>query len=275
MDRPITRTMPNDQLQTELDRYYSYGTDTFVRYTHRLRINEIQKLIIEIANCRVRGERSRGLDAGCSYGVYSIMLAEAGYDVIGIDIDRKEIDWARRWARERELENKITFQLGDLHKLSFRDGTFDLVVCSEVLEHLDDSQLGASELFRILRPNGMAIISMPNIACLFGMMQWAYRKTGLRSLLGKPPLNLHQIQHSRYWFGNIIQLLKASGFAIEKTCSTSHVPYLWTIDEFLGTVTRMPAIASKVDTTIARLPVVKYLGFNFIITARKLSLIHI
>jgi len=261
--------MPNDQLQTELDRYYSYGTDTFVRYTHRLRINEIQKLIIEIANCRVRGERSRGLDAGCSYGVYSIMLAEAGYDVIGIDIDRKEIDWARRWARERELENKITFQLGDLHKLSFRDGTFDLVVCSEVLEHLDDSQLGASELFRILRPNGMAIISMPNIACLFGMMQWAYRKTGLRSLLGKPPLNLHQIQHSRYWFGNIIQLLKASGFAIEKTCSTSHVPYLWTIDEFLGTVTRMPAIASKVDTTIARLPVVKYLGFNFIITARK------
>jgi 2-polyprenyl-3-methyl-5-hydroxy-6-metoxy-1,4-benzoquinol methylase len=261
--------MINDQLQFELDKYYSYRDDNYVRYTHRLRIDHIQKLIVNLSNQHKASDPPKALDAGCGYGVYSVMLAEARYNVFAIDINKEEITKARQWAGVRGLQNKINFQVGDVENIDHRNSTFDLIVCSEVLEHLEHPIFGARELYRVLKPGGSAIISMPNLACLYGLLQWAYRKSGFRSLLGKPPLNLHQIQHSRYWFGNIQGLLKDNGFWIDHKYSTSHLPYLWEVDAFLEKFTTTSSITSMIEAPIGRLPILKYLGFNFIVVARK------
>src|SRR5262249_24563503 len=157
-------------------------------------------------------DKPKALDAGCCHGVYSIILAEAGYNVLGIDINEGEIKKACQWTSERGLQDKITFQVGDIQRINHADSLFDLVVSSEVLEHLDNPIIGARELYRILKSDGTAIISMPNMASFFGMLQWVYRKSGFRSLLGKPPLDTFQIQHSRYWFGNIMRILRDAGF---------------------------------------------------------------
>src|SRR5215510_10545485 len=110
--------MVKDQLQFELDKYYFYRDDNCVRYTHRLRINQIQALITNISNQHRQFDRPpKALDAGCCHGVYSIMMAEAGYDVLGIDINKEEIKRACQWAGERGLENKITFEVGDIQKI--------------------------------------------------------------------------------------------------------------------------------------------------------------
>jgi len=265
--------MIEDQLQLELDRYYSYGDDNQVRFTHRSRINQISKLINNFSYQHKRAAIAQALDAGCGYGIYSLLLAEAGYDVIGIDINEKEVRNACNWASERGVQDKITFQIGDIQNIRHGDSTFDLIVCSEVLEHLEDPIAGARELWRTLKNNGTAIISMPNVACLYGLLQWCYRNSGLRSLLGKPPLTQHQYQHSRFWFGNILTILKTVGFRIESIHSTAHIPYLWDVDHFLEKVVN-GSLVMNMDHLLSELPGFRYFGFNFIVVVSKGGLSH-
>ena len=51
--------------------------------------------------------------------------------------------------------------MGDALKLPFRDGCFDKVICSEVLEHVDDPHQGIEEMVRILRPGGLLAVTVP------------------------------------------------------------------------------------------------------------------
>jgi len=260
--------MIKDQLQLELDRYYSYGRDNQVRFTHRSRINQLSKLINNFSARHKGPARAQALDAGCGYGIYSLLLAEAGYDVFGIDINEEEIRKASNWASERGVQDRITFQIGDVQNIRHGDSTFDLIVCSEVLEHLEDPINGARELWRTLKDNGTAIISMPNVACLYGLLQWSYRSSGLRSLLGKPPLTQHQIQHSRFWFGNILTILKTVGFQVESIYSTAHLPYLWDVDRFFEKLVKV-SLVMNMDNLLSKLPGFRYLGFNFIVVVSK------
>jgi 2-polyprenyl-3-methyl-5-hydroxy-6-metoxy-1,4-benzoquinol methylase len=260
--------MIRDRLQTELDKYYGYNGDNCVRYTHRLRIDRIGKIIQRCSNSHSESRKPKALDAGCNHGVYSLLLAEAGCDVLGIDINEQEVARACEWAGERGLQNSVVFQVGDIQHINSSDSAFDLIVCSEVLEHLDTPEKGVRELYRVLKPNGIAIISMPNMGCLFGFLQWTYRKSGIRSALGKPPLDTFQIQHSRYWFGNILKLLKENGFQIGEKYSTSHLPYVWEIDALLDRFMRI-SFASRLESAISTFPLLRYLGFNFIVIARK------
>lgn len=260
--------MIKDQLQLELDQYYSYGRDRQVRFGHRSRINQLSKLINNVSAQHKDSARARALDAGCGFGIYSLLLAEAGYDVFGIDINEEEVRKACIWARERGVQDCITFKIGDVQNIKHGDSTFDLIVCSEVLEHLEDPAAGAREIWRTLKDNGTAIISMPNVACLYGLLEWSYRRSGLRSLLGKPPLTQHQIQHSRYWFGNILTLLRSVGFQVESIHSANHLPYLWEIDHVLEKLATA-SLAMKMDNLLGKLPGFQYLGFNFIVVVTK------
>jgi SAM-dependent methyltransferase len=69
-------------------------------------------------------------------------------------------------------------QIDDASVLPFEAESFDVVVCSEVLEHLFEPQLAAAEAFRVLRPQGRLIVTVPNAAywrdridALFGIWQ--------------------------------------------------------------------------------------------------------
>jgi 2-polyprenyl-3-methyl-5-hydroxy-6-metoxy-1,4-benzoquinol methylase len=261
--------MVEDQFQRELDEYYGYRNDSLVRYTHRIRIDRLHRLIRRFASSTERSASPLALDAGCGFGVYSLLLAEAGCRVIGVDINAEEIARARQWAAARGVAQQIDFRVGDLHTCAVGESLYDLVVCSEVLEHLESPDLGAANLYRALKSGGTAIVSMPNMACLFGLLQWLYRKTGVRQLLGKPPLDLHQIQHSKYWFGNITRILTRAGFVIEDVGSTSHIPFLWSLDSWFARHLSTPSLATRIDEAVSRWPGLNYLGFNFIVVGRK------
>ena len=261
--------MINDPFQTELDRYYGYATQNFVRYTHRIRIDHLRDLIHDVAAADGHSRRPKALDAGSGFGVYSILMAEAGYDVTGVDINEEEVRQAKLWAAARGVQHRIDFRVGDLEKMTDGTDAFDLIVCSEVLEHLDRPDAGARNLHRLLKPGGLAIITMPNMACLLGLMQWSYRKSGLRALLGKPPLDLHQIQHSRYWFGNILRILRDAGFQVDRVGSTSHSPLWWDVDAVLTRLLGAGSVCSRLDALAGRLPGLNYFGFNLVVLLRK------
>jgi len=97
------------------------------------------------------------LDAGCGTGYGSAILADAGAsEVIGIDI---AADVVTGTAGTHEA---VSMRAGDVRALDFPDGRFDLVVCFEVIEHLDDPMAGLDELARVLAPDGLLLVSSPN-----------------------------------------------------------------------------------------------------------------
>ena len=99
------------------------------------------------------------LDAGCGTGYGTEILADAGATrVVGIDVSEAAITEAKSNSSRQTSE----FLLGDLHSLPFADASFDLAVCFEVIEHVENQQLAIAELRRVLRPTGILTISSPN-----------------------------------------------------------------------------------------------------------------
>lgn len=92
------------------------------------------------------------LDAGCGPGAALVYLSQFG-DVIGVDVS----DEALKFARKRGKVIK-----GDISELPFKDKTFDVVVCLDVLYHKwVDVQKAFSELKRVLKPGGILFIREP------------------------------------------------------------------------------------------------------------------
>ena len=101
------------------------------------------------------------LDYGCGNGYASINLLRAGArHVTGIDISEAEVGLARERAAAAGLAERTTFRAADGHATGFEDDSFDLVVGSSILHHLD-LRPALVELRRILRPGGRAVFAEP------------------------------------------------------------------------------------------------------------------
>lgn len=104
----------------------------------------------------VKGKRV--LDAGCGYGYYSLLLAKRGAMVTGIDVSEKMIGLAKNNACEASIECK--FFVCDMQDLSmFNKNTFDIVASSIVVGYLDRLEKAFSEVFRVLKRNGVFAFS--------------------------------------------------------------------------------------------------------------------
>lgn len=114
--------------------------------------------IIESINPK-KGEKI--IDLGCGTGYYLFLLSNLGIklNLTGFDYDKKAI----REAYDFFHDKKIKFVTGDLHKITFKGNSFDKAVVSEVLEHVENDEKVLKEVYRILKPNGALVISVPGI----------------------------------------------------------------------------------------------------------------
>jgi ubiquinone/menaquinone biosynthesis C-methylase UbiE len=102
------------------------------------------------------------IDCGCGPGSITADLAAlvAPGAVVGIDIEPRQLEAAERLAIERGVKN-ISFQQASVYELPFPDASFDVSVAHFVLEHVSDPLRGLREMFRVLRPGGVAAIKDP------------------------------------------------------------------------------------------------------------------
>jgi SAM-dependent methyltransferase len=142
------------------------------------------------------GRNSKILEIGCSGGPLIRALNELGYkNVQGIDISRDAIDLCRR----REIHDVFVM---DGSKPEFEDGQFDIVIASDVLEHIEDEEKALSEWNRILRPAGKLIVFVPAFEILWSKHDAAnhhyrrYSKSELIRVLEKAEF---EIDRSSYW----------------------------------------------------------------------------
>lgn len=109
--------------------------------------------------CNFVNEGESVLDAGCGEGALTVMLAKKGALATGTDISRPNIEAAIAYAKSSNL--KIPFEVADLEKQPFPDNSFDVVVCSHVLEHIPDFDAGLHELMRVTRKR--VVFAVPTI----------------------------------------------------------------------------------------------------------------
>lgn len=106
------------------------------------------------------------LDVGCGEGRHSWeVLRRNGCLICALDIGEESMVKAgyvfRLMDEQGESKGRWALLRGDAMSLPFRDGCFDRVICSEVLEHLPDDERGIRELVRVLKGDGVLAISVP------------------------------------------------------------------------------------------------------------------
>jgi ubiquinone/menaquinone biosynthesis C-methylase UbiE len=101
---------------------------------------------------------------GCGSG-WEMSTAVGKELCIGLDISI----WALKRAKSHW--NNCHFVVGDAYNLLFKSRSFDLIVCSEVIEHLATPGAAVSEMVRVLHTKGTGIISCPNMLSLFGFFR--------------------------------------------------------------------------------------------------------
>ena len=96
------------------------------------------------------------LDIGCASGYYTKLYSKRCKKIIGIDPNENLINI----ANERNPE--IKFIRSGAEKLPFGKETFDIVIMSDVLEHVRDEEKSLNEVYRVLKRNGKLMITVPN-----------------------------------------------------------------------------------------------------------------
>src|SRR5688500_16074076 len=105
----------------------------------------------------------RLLDGGCGPGSITLGLAEvvAPGEVVGIDLQRAQVERARALAAERRV-GKVRYEAANLYQLPFPDRCFDAAFVHGVLMHLREPVRALEELRRVLRPGGVVGIRDPD-----------------------------------------------------------------------------------------------------------------
>ncbi|CAN5677401.1 hypothetical protein BH10CYA1_BH10CYA1_55440 [soil metagenome] len=94
------------------------------------------------------------LDLGCGSGWLSIFLARQGFTVTGIDVAGHALELGRQWAEQENL--KINFDVGDIAKIDYPEGSFDAVVANSIFEHFtyELANVTIKRLKSLLSPGG-------------------------------------------------------------------------------------------------------------------------
>ena len=106
--------------------------------------------------------RGRVLDMPCGQGALTQQLVEAGYDVTSADVEPDGFRLPQRTCDAVDFDAP----------LPYADGTFDIVVCVEGIEHCENQYQLFRELRRILRDGGHLVLSTPNVMSLSARMRW-------------------------------------------------------------------------------------------------------
>jgi 2-polyprenyl-3-methyl-5-hydroxy-6-metoxy-1,4-benzoquinol methylase len=100
------------------------------------------------------------LDVGCQWGATSIALARAGGIVTGIDIHSPFVEGARMRSASHGI--RADFFVSQSEQMHFEANSFDVIICTNVIEHVNSHEKALKEIIRVLRPGGMLFLDGPN-----------------------------------------------------------------------------------------------------------------
>jgi len=116
------------------------------------------------------------LDAGCGRGFYVQALTSFPFikTIDGFDLNETYL----AQAKKRSKDTRVELRVGNIYKLPYKKNSFDLIICSEVLEHLPNDAKALLALKSLLKPDGILLITVPNarFPFLWDPLNWILMK---------------------------------------------------------------------------------------------------
>jgi SAM-dependent methyltransferase len=148
--------------------------------------------------------RGRMLDVGCGDGSIVKLAQDLGWHAEGVDVDPEAVKKARRKG--------LTVRQGKIERQGYPADSFDLVLMNHVIEHVHDPLGTLTEIRRVLRPGGVAVVTTPNAG------SWGHRRFGRYWRGLEPPRHLHIFNGH-----NLCALTKSAGLAGASISSTLRI----------------------------------------------------
>lgn len=169
------------------------------------------------------GNGERLLDVGCGEGRHTLSAwLEHEVHAVGLDLSARDLQTAAQRRGEFEgrapAGSRVEFLRASALAMPFPDASFDVVICSEVLEHIHDHRGVLAEIHRVLKPGGRFVASVPRA--------WPERLCWLLS----DPYHEAPGGHIRIFDGASLRaLIHGSGFrpTDRHWAHALHVPYWW------------------------------------------------
>ncbi|MFH0732453.1 MAG: class I SAM-dependent methyltransferase [Candidatus Omnitrophota bacterium] len=183
---------------------YQYGfsqTHSCAVYNTQKRQQKARKMFAVLDDYYSEGlERLSLLDIGCSAGIISKALSDKFARVAGIDIDEQAI----KHARQNCASDNLAFSVSDGMNLNFADASFDIVICAHVYEHVPDAIKLMSEIYRVLKPEGVCYFAAANRLKFIEM----HYKLPLLSIMPKAlaHLYLRALKKGNFYYENHLTL---------------------------------------------------------------------
>jgi SAM-dependent methyltransferase len=143
-------------------------------------------------------------------------LARSNRKVCGIDISPRLAKMTRQKALQRGVH--LDLCVSDLRRLAFKDNKFNLIISTSTLDHFPEIDVALKELYRVLKPRGVIILTLHNTTNLP-----VYSMYKLMKLFRKYPFGYAEGTCS---LGKTKQLMRSVGFSIEDSTAIIHVPPL-------------------------------------------------
>jgi len=154
----------------QFTKYHTYGKDYHYQQINKLKIFKYNafvkaryknhlKLILKNIQ-KVKSKKIKILDVGCGDGVLLFLLKEQlpvdkQISLYGIDADKKAVQTAGKKIPS------ANFKIGNVLNLKFKNNNFDIVISSDVIEHLQNQNKMLSEIYRVVKKDGKIIIGTP------------------------------------------------------------------------------------------------------------------
>jgi SAM-dependent methyltransferase len=158
---------------------------------------------------------ARVLDVGCSSGYLARPLVARGCSVVGIELDE------RAAAAARTVCEEVLVGDAESMELPFAPGSFDVVLCGDLVEHLRDPQSFLERVRPLLRDGGRLVLTTPNVAnwtmrlgLLFG--RWRYTERGI----------LDRTHAHLFTRKTLVETLAAAGYRVLQLDFTAPVPLI-------------------------------------------------
>lgn len=222
------------------------------------------------------------LDVGAGCGWLLRYADKKGIKAVGIDIADKVIK-ENKWF-DKFTRYKAKIKKGSVYKIPFPDKSFDLVVVSEVLEHLENPKKAMREVGRVLKKNGRFILLIPGYSynIVYDKIFTSFKKFGeidYDTRMNKK-LSPYKLSHKKRWedhhrftytTSSLKDLISLSGFKVEKFENSEFLsPFINTVFcNLLGIKREKMVLLEKADVfLLGKVPLV--LGSDWMITSKKI-----
>lgn len=127
-------------------------------------INYRLKALVNLLN-NLTHNKGRLLEVGCALGYFLQLAQQTGWEAQGVELSQ----WASDYARKN---TRVKVTTGKLEDVKFPTSYFDAIVMIELIEHTQQPDIFLKEVYRILKPDGIILITTPNSKSIHGKIWW-------------------------------------------------------------------------------------------------------